>query len=380
MSGYRRIQTGGSDRIVTAVLHAGDPSSPLTGLATVVLSIWRMNGAAIEWYDFSDLTFKAAGWTTLQQVMAALDTARSPGVYQYLWATAGITNPNADDSYFYRVTDTSSQARNIPQEGMLDVGQYPDKLDALVSSRAVPGDAMALTVGERAALDAALSAAHGVGSWEGLGSSAVAAAVWDEAAAGHVAPGSFGEEEQSHATPVEVLAAVGVGLAAYDAATGVQVASRAAPGDAMDLVTDAVDAGALADSAVAEINAGLSAIHGAGSWEGPSPAAIATAVWDEALPGAHAAGSAGRLVADLEARLTLARAAYLDQIPGLAVDTALLKKIPINRLELSEAGSGTWILYDDDNVTPLLTWPVRDKDGDEIRMSKYVPARRGRGV
>ena len=43
-------------------------------------------------------------------------------------------------------------------------------LDALVSSRAAPGDAMALTPAERAAIDAALSATHGAGSWVGTSS------------------------------------------------------------------------------------------------------------------------------------------------------------------------------------------------------------------
>jgi len=53
-------------------------------------------------------------------------------------------------------------------------------LDAAISTRAAPGDAMALTVGERTALDAALTAAHGAGAWTGSTASAVASAVWAE--------------------------------------------------------------------------------------------------------------------------------------------------------------------------------------------------------
>ncbi len=68
--------------------------------------------------------------------------------------------------------------------------------------------------------------------------------VWDEAIVGHSGAGSAGLELQS----------------------------KAEPGDAMDLVTNAVDADALGTDAVAEITAAtdtvLSASHGAGSWLG----------------------------------------------------------------------------------------------------------------
>jgi hypothetical protein len=299
MSGYRRIQTGGSDRIVTAVLHAGDPTSPLTGLTTVVLSIWRVNGVAVEWYDFNDATFKAVGWTTLQQVMTALDVTRSPGVYQYLWTTASITNPNANDSYFYRVTDTSLQARNIPQEGMLDVGQYPDKLDALISSRAVAGDAMALTPAERLAVDAELSGVHGAGSWEGSTAAAVATAVWDEALPGTHGAGSAGKivgddldaKVSTRATQAQILSDAtpfpGADIDALISSRASATALAAVQADTDDIqtrlptalvsgrmdssveamaanvltaaaiATDAIDADALAADAIAEIQSGL---------------------------------------------------------------------------------------------------------------------------
>lgn len=157
MSGYRRIQTGGSDRVVTEPLQACAQTVPLTGLATVVLSIWRMNVAAVEWYDFDDDTFKASGWTTRQQAMAELDATYSPGVYHYLWDTSAITNENADDTYNYQVEETSLQARNVPQEGQLDVGQWPDELDVAVSTRSshTPAD-----------VDTTLTASHGAGSWQ----------------------------------------------------------------------------------------------------------------------------------------------------------------------------------------------------------------------
>jgi len=186
------------------------------------------------------------------------------------------------------VMDTDVIGASQIAAGAIGVSEAPllANLDVAVSTRAAPGDAMALTSAERLAIDAELSTAHGAGAWDGTVAPAlVAAAVWDEVKAGHVAPGSFGEEEQSHATPTEVLAAVGLGLVAYDASTGTQVASRAAPGDAMDLIADAVDANALAADAIAEIDAELSSVHGAGSWEdAPAPPSKTTLVMvDESI-------------------------------------------------------------------------------------------------
>ena len=87
-------------------------------------------------------------------------------------------------------------------------------------------------------------------------------------------------------------------------------------------------------------------------------------------------GSLAAVVAALEARLTAARAANLDLIPDIHDQATLARKIMKNRLELEEGAAGNWILYDDDNVTPLLTWDVQDKDGQGIRIASFTPARR----
>jgi hypothetical protein len=83
---------------------------------------------------------------------------------------------------------------------------------------------------------------------------------------------------------------------------------------------------------------------------------------------------------ELLARLNLARAAALDDIPGIATNAELLRKIQTNRLELAEGDPGVWTLYDDNDVDVLLTWQVRDKNGAEIRMDSFVPARRSKAV
>ena len=51
-----------------------------------------------------------------------------------------------------------------------------------------------------------------------------------------------------------------------------------------------------------------------------------------------------------------------------------------DRLELADGDTGNWILYDDDSVTPLLTFNVRDKAGAVIVQQAGVPSRRSRGT
>jgi hypothetical protein len=82
---------------------------------------------------------------------------------------------------------------------------------------------------------------------------------------------------------------------------------------------------------------------------------IASDVWDELLAGHTVTGSAGATM-------------------------ALIEKILRNRLELEEGSSDNWVLYDDDSITPLLTWSVTDKDGAAIQVGSFNPARRTRGA
>jgi len=61
-------------------------------------------------------------------------------------------------------------------------------------------------------------------------------------------------------------------------------------------------------------------------------------------------------------------------------DVTLIKKILRNKLTLSDGSGSNWILYDDDNTTPLLTFNVSDKNGAPISLPNSAPARRSRGV
>lgn len=139
----KHIQTGDTDRIATEALHSGNPASPITGLATVQLLIWRDSDG--QFYDFNDDTFKAAAHTDIDQQMTQFDATNVPGVYYYDFDTSAITNAvAAGDTYHFWIKETSTTAKNVPQQGELSVGQWMDDIDAAISSRSVAGDAMDL--------------------------------------------------------------------------------------------------------------------------------------------------------------------------------------------------------------------------------------------
>ena len=151
------LQAGDTDTIQTSPLHDGDPSSPTTGLSTVQLLIWRASDG--YFYDFDDDTFKASGHTDIDQQMSELDATNAPGVYYYDFDTSSITNAvAAGDAYHYFIKETGGNAKNVPQTGAVQVGLWADSIDADISSRAAPGDAMDLVAD---AVDADAVAASG---------------------------------------------------------------------------------------------------------------------------------------------------------------------------------------------------------------------------
>ncbi|KKN59904.1 hypothetical protein LCGC14_0537290 [marine sediment metagenome] len=56
--------------------------------------------------------------------------------------------------------------------------------------------------------------------------------------------------------------------------------------------------------------------------------------------------------------------------------TLLIRKIQTNRLDLMDGDTDNWILYEDDEITPLLTFDVSDKDGNVIVQQPSMPSRR----
>jgi len=106
---------------------------------------------------------------------------------------------------------------------------------------------------------------------------------------------------------------------------------------------------------VQEIDTQLISTHGSGAWTAPTPSQVASQVASD-LAATHGSGSW-----DSEACTTA---------------TELIRKLLTNRLELAEGNTQNWILYDDDGVTPLKMWHVKDKSGNSILIAAGAPARR----
>ncbi len=60
----------------------------------------------------------------------------------------------------------------------------------------------------------------------------------------------------------------------------------------------------------------------------------------------------------------------------LVARIALLHKLARNRIVEAAGSPGTLILYDDDDVTPLLTWLLLDSSGGAVTAQVGAPARR----
>lgn len=139
------------------------------------------------------------------------------------------------------------------------------------------------------------------------------------------------------------------------------------------IAPDAIGAEELAASAVAKIVAAI-----------PSTTGIAGSVWEE-LRVAH--GTVGSFGERVNVDVAAIRAAIVTHIVdgntfGFTVETTLdiLRKILNNRLELADGSTSNWVLYDDDDATPVLTYNVKDKGGGGIVQPTQAPSRRTRGV
>lgn len=115
----KTIQLGATEPINTVVMvdSSGDT---LPALSDVLLSIRRQSDG--QYLDFDDNTFKASGWTTIQQTMSVLDATNSAGIYTYNWDTS----PHSEDTYTMRIE--SATADNPVLVGELKVGGVLDRL------------------------------------------------------------------------------------------------------------------------------------------------------------------------------------------------------------------------------------------------------------
>jgi len=173
---------------------------------------------------------------------AAISTRAAPGAPMDL-----ISNALDADAL------AASAVTEIQAAILSDATPFPGaRVDVAVSSRAAPGAAMDLVLN---AIDS--------NAIDTSGSAKLADAVWDESLAGHVGLGTAGKVLSDGSNPAAIAGAVWdaslaghVGAGTAGEAQGrvdVAVSSRAAPGAAMALVTDAVDAAALSTTGVQKI-------------------------------------------------------------------------------------------------------------------------------
>ena len=131
-----------------------------------------------------------AGKTGLLDVAFDIDQfdCTTPVYAPYLTAQAASEGRNGtyycfftgDDAMIYTAVAKTADA-TVDQKEMACLGvlfQRLEQLDADVSSRSAPGDAMTLTLAEREAIDTELSDTHGAGSWEGGGGAPTAEEIW----------------------------------------------------------------------------------------------------------------------------------------------------------------------------------------------------------
>ena len=170
----------------------------------------------------------------------------------------------------------------------------------------------------------------------------IADAVWDEASADHVTAGSTGAALGDVLTDT---AAMQPTIASNLDAT---VSSRAAPGAAMDLVTDAVDSGAVAATAVTEIQSGLATAANLATVDTNVDtllvrlSAARAALLDEITAARLAELDAANLPADVDTLLTRATEARLAELDAANlpadVDTLLTRATEARLAEL-DAGN-----------------------------------------
>jgi len=269
-----RIQTGATEVLdVFAVNAAGNP---LTGLTDLYVRIRRQSDG--YFLDWADMTFKNAAWTTINGVLAEVSATYAAGLYSRSLNTGSITNVSANDTYEIIPVQTPGATARLPAPGELKVGQYVDRLDAAVTTRATQAQILSdATPFQGARIDATISSratqAQILSDATPFQGARIDAAISSRSTLD-------GAGVQSAMTSQGYTAARGPKLDQLDAA----VSSRAAPGAAMDLVTDAVDAAALAADAVTEIRDGI--LDDATRFHGASVAAILadTAAMDGRLP------------------------------------------------------------------------------------------------
>ena len=338
------------------VLLCGSTGAGLTG-ATALLKVRRASDN--QYLDWADMTFKAAGWTTIAATMTEVSGANEPGAYSYSFATGSITNPVAGDTYLYRADATGAA---VPERGEIRVSALVDRVDVVVSTRA--------TSAAVAALPTALT---------------IADAVWDESATAHVTAGTFGYVVS--AIPDSAAIAVwSVDPLDYDTPSA---------GYALAQISPEVIGLGVVDAAIAGASAGTvgAALATASGYSIPSPATIAAAVVAQPIAGA-AAGTVGAALVTSSGYVMPSPAAVAAAVWDLDIASygtyaqatlaggALyaLKILALNRMEESAGTPGTVTIYRDGGTVVYATVQLRDGQGGAVLPTVGEPARRSQAA
>lgn len=167
---------------------------------------------------------------------------------------------------------------------------------------------------------------------------AIADQVWDEAKAGHVGAGSFGEEVQNHALSSELPSEPPTAAAIADAVWDEAIAGHAGSGSTGEALTNAnaPTAAAVADAVWEEAIGDHSSTSGStaeavSNASAPTAAAVADAVWTEAI--ADHSGTGGSTA---EALSAAGGSSGLREIKGTATYNSATKELRVLAwLELS---------------------------------------------
>lgn len=124
------VKSGQPIPLHSEILHDGDPEGGKLGSGDGMdldIGLWRWSGVAVEWWDWNDSSWKALGSvTTLRQSLTVLDDTEAEGVFYRVW-----TSPVSTEDYMceFLIRDNNNIAKNVPQQGMVSVGQWMDQID-----------------------------------------------------------------------------------------------------------------------------------------------------------------------------------------------------------------------------------------------------------
>lgn len=381
-------------------------SRPVTGVAT--------GGITASSFASGALTAAALASDAVAEIVAGVWTEALPGTFTTGQAGYVLANVSGGGGGPDAATIAAAViAQAIAGSSAGTVGGALLNLNATVSSRAAPGDAMALADSAITSAKLAVSAITAIQSGlatasalataqstiEALPSSRdISAEVAADLAAAHgsgawttASTASLATSSALAQVQADVTAMKGVGFASDDSLRNVRLAVSAIPSD---LATahgsgswSAADVSALATTA--QLGTAQTAILGAMPAAAPSASAVASAVVSQTIAGASA-GSVGAALATasgytIPTTSQITTALWDADLSGYGTYAQVakaggvlygLKIVALNRMVEVAGNPGVITIYRDGGVTPYCTLQLRDATGGEVTASSGDPAQR----